>query len=62
MFEITVKVSDESQTLTEKFLCYQEDVKLNHSDVYLIETIKSVVDKFKGSEPADVQIKIKMEW
>ena len=62
MFEITVKVSDDSQTLTEKFLCYQEDVTLNQFDPYLTETIKSVVDKFKGNEPADVQIKIKMEW
>jgi hypothetical protein len=62
MFEITVKVSDESQTLTEKFLCYQEDVTLTQLDPYLIETTKSVVDKFKGSEPIDVQIKIKMDW
>ena len=62
MFEITVKVSDESQTLTEKFLCYHEDVTLTQLDPYLIETIKTVTDKFKGTEPPNIKIKISMEW
>jgi len=59
--EISVKVSDEEQTLTQKYLRYENDIRLSHDCPHMQEMVKETVDKFKGT-PTDVIIKIKYTW
>ena len=58
--EITIKVSDDEQTLTQRDLVY-EDVHLSCDD----ETLKAMVSKahadFSGV-PQETVVKIKMVW
>ena len=62
MFEITVKVSDGEITLTERFLHYDPNITLSHSDPILGGIIQGVVDKFQGLDKPDVSIRIKGGW
>lgn len=61
MIEITVKVSGDDTTLTEKFLIHEEGMKLSHDDDKLRSLVDSVTQKFKGIF-TDVLVKIKYTW
>lgn len=67
MFEITVVVkgeneySGDSQTLNRKFVCYEENVSLNHDDPYLLKIVQETVEDFNGNVD-DTSLKIKMVW
>jgi hypothetical protein len=63
MTEITIKISDDEQTLTEKFLDYSEKIILSHDCPILMDYVKTVRDKFHSEgKPVDILIKIKMDW
>lgn len=59
MIEISVKVSNEEQTLTQKFLEYSEDIVLSENDPKIESMIQQTISKFKGI-PSDVVFKAKM--
>ena len=61
MIELSVKVSDDDQTLTEKYLLHEEGLVLSHECRQLDEMVTKTVQKFKG-EPKDVLIRIKYTW
>lgn len=61
MFELSVTVSDEESSYTQKFLVYDEGIVLSHTDPELMRMVKETVDKFVGT-PDDVVVKIKFTW
>ncbi len=61
MIEISVKVSNEEQTLRTKHLDYSEDIVLSKDDSKLNEYVEKTVKDFKGV-PEDVVLNIKMVW
>ena len=61
MIEVKVKVKDDEQTLTQKFLVHEEGMKLSHDDENLSHMVKDTIEKFKG-QPDDVLVKIKYTW
>lgn len=61
MIEIAVKVSDEDQTLTQKFLVHEEGIILSHEDPILSKMVQDTVNNFKGKVD-DVVVKIKYQW
>ncbi len=61
MIEISVKVSNEEQTYTKKYLEYSEDLVLNHEDPRLAEFVKQAMGEFKGIVE-DVVVRAKMVW
>ena len=61
MIEISVKVSDSDQTLTQKFLCSEEGISLSHDDKELSKMVNETLSKFKGVAE-DVLVKIKYTW
>lgn len=57
---VKVKVSNDEQNYTKKFLCY-ETLTLNREDPLLVEMVEGTVKDFKG--PAeDVNITFSMVW
>lgn len=64
MFELSIKVKGEDQTLTDKHLVYEKGVTLSKDDQVLHGLVTEIIKRFKatGCEPEDVQIKIKMDW
>ena len=61
MIEISVKVSDSDQTLTQKYLCAEEGIRLSHDDPELAKMVNETLSKFKGVAE-DVLVKIKYTW
>lgn len=61
MFEVTVRVKGDDQTLNKKFLVYEKEVKVNHDDEYLKYIVESTLKDFKGDVDS-VRVKISMEW
>jgi hypothetical protein len=59
--EITVKVCDDEQTLTQKFLSYEKSISISHDDPVLKSMVEQTIAKFKGN-PTDVIVKIKYTW
>jgi len=61
MIEVTIKVADDEQTLTQKFLIHEEGLVLSHDSLALKGMVDETVGRFKGS-PTDVLVKIKYQW
>ena len=61
MIDVTVKVCDDDQTLTQKFLVHEEGLKLSHDDPELNKMVSDTLLKFKGVAK-DVLVKIKYTW
>ena len=68
MIEITVKVSNSEQTLTQKFLHHcdipggeGQCLMLSHDDEQLSQMVNETISKFKG-QAEDVVLKIKYTW
>lgn len=61
MIEVKVKVKDDEQTLTQKFLVHEEGMKLSHDDQNLSQMVNDTIAKFKGI-PEDVMVKVKYTW
>lgn len=61
MFELTVRVKGDDQTLNKKFLVYDESVQLNHDNKYLKDLVEGTLKDFKGNVD-EVKLKISMEW
>ena len=59
--EITVKVSDDEQTLTQKYLRYETDIRLSHDCTHMQEMVRETLDKFKG-QAQDVVVRVKYTW
>jgi hypothetical protein len=61
--EVSVKVSDEEQTLTQKYLHYPQNSELfiSHEDTELKRMVEETIGKFKG-QPTDVIVKFKYVW
>jgi len=61
--EITVKVSDDEQTLVQRFLIHSQEpaIHLSHEDPSLKSMVEHTIAKFKG-DPTDVLVKIKYTW
>lgn len=61
MFEFTVIVKGEDQTLRRKFLIYDRNVELNFDDEILKEAVLETTNDFSGDDYT-VRVKIDMEW
>lgn len=61
MIEIKISVSDDEQTLHQKFLVHTEGMRLSHDDPELSAMVKIVKDRFKGT-PTDILIRFKYTW
>ena len=61
MIEITVKISDDIQTLTQKFLQNEDGIYLSHDCNELKEMVEQTISRFKG-DPRDVVVKITYPW
>jgi hypothetical protein len=61
MFEVTIRVKGDDQTLNKKFLVYEKEVKVDHDDEYLKDIVESTLKDFKGDVDS-VRVKISMEW
>lgn len=61
MFELTVKIKGEDQTLNKKFVVYEKSVQLTHDDEYLKDVVEGTLKDFKGNVDS-VTLKISMEW
>ena len=61
MIDVTIKVRDDEQTLTQKFLVHEEGLKLSHDDPGLTKMVNDTIANFKGN-PTDVVVKIKYTW
>lgn len=61
MIEISVKVSGDDQTLTQKYLLHEEGISLSHDDATLTKMVQDTIANFKG-QPEDVIVKIKYTW
>ena len=61
MLEVIVRVKGEDQILNRKFLCYEENVQMNHDDPHLKKMVEATISDFKG-EVEDVLVKIKYTW
>lgn len=61
MFELSVTVSDEESSYTQKFLVYNEGITLSHTDPELSGMVQDTIKKFVGT-PDDVVVKIKFTW
>lgn len=62
MIEISIKISADDLTLTEKFLIHEEGISLSHDDPVLSKMVNDVLKKFNSQTPPDVLIKIKYVW
>lgn len=61
MIDVTVKVSDDEQTLTQRYLIHEEGMRLSHDDPVLSAMVNETIEKFKG-QANDVLVKIKYTW
>lgn len=61
MIEVCIKVRDDEQILSQKFLIHQEGMKLSHDDPELSKMVQDTIAKFKG-QATDVLVKIKYTW
>ena len=60
--EISVKVSDDDQTLVQKFLHYPTaPLAVSHEDPDLSRMVNDTIEKFKG-QATDVIVKLKYTW
>lgn len=60
--EISIKVSDDDQTLVEKIIVYDNDsITLSHDCQVLKDMVEATVAKFKG-QPSDVVVRFKYTW
>lgn len=61
MIEVSVKVRDEQNTLTQKYLIHEEGLVLSHDSLALKAMVEETIANFKG-QAQDVIIKIKFVW
>lgn len=61
MIEMKISVSDDEQTLHQKFLVHAEGMRVAHDDPDLARMVNSVVSRFKGT-PKDIIIRFKYTW
>lgn len=61
MIELSIKVSDDDHTVTQKFLLHEEGLSLSHDDIQMKRMVEDTIAKFIGS-PKDVLVKIKYTW
>ncbi len=61
MIDVTIKVCDEDQTLTQKFLVHEEGLRMSHDDPELTKMVDDTIAKFKGNA-TDVVVKVKYTW
>jgi hypothetical protein len=61
MIQIKIKVSNEEQTLTEKYQEHEEGLRLAKDDPKLSEMVNRTMNKFTGVVDR-VQIKAEFEW
>lgn len=61
MLEISVRVSNEEQSYTKKYLEYSEDLVMNHDDPRLAAFVQQAIGEFKGTVD-DVTVRVKMVW
>lgn len=61
MIELSIKVSDDENTLTSKYLIHEEGISLSHDDLTLSKLVQETLAKFKG-EVKDVLIKVRFAW
>lgn len=61
MIELSIKVRDEQNTLTQKYLLHAEGLTLSHDDATLKKMVEETIANFKGIVE-DVIIKIKFVW
>jgi hypothetical protein len=61
MIELAIKISNDEQHYTQKFLIYKEDIVLNRNDPELLRMLKETMENFKGPVE-DVLVKIKFTW
>lgn len=61
MIEIKVKVQGDDQTLVEKFLINDENLRLSKDDPEMFKLVDETIKKFKGSVE-DVVVGIKWQW
>ena len=58
--EISIKLSNEEQSFTQKFLSYDQ-IQLTHTDPTLQDYVRQTKEAFKGNVD-DCVIKIKFVW
>ncbi len=67
MIEISVKVSNEEQTLVQKYIHYplvgkpETSLMISHDDSELARLVNEAISKFKG-QADDVIVKFKFVW
>lgn len=61
MIEISIKVSGDDRTLTQKFLLHHEGLCLSHDDLKMNDMVKLTTDQFVGVVE-DVLIRVKYTW
>lgn len=61
MVEITVRVSNDEQRFTQKFLSYEEHVGCSKSDPILSPMVEEAIKNFKGTVE-EVHVKLTMIW
>lgn len=61
MIEVSIKVRDDSNTLTQKYLLHSEGLSLSHEDATLKKMVEETIANFKGIAQ-DVIVKIKYVW
>ena len=59
--EIAITVKDSEQSLTQRHLLYQSEMKLSHEDQILAGLVEGAIKNFHGT-PNDVVVKLKMQW
>ncbi len=59
--EVSVKVSNEEQTLTQKFIHHSDNLRISHDDPELTKMVDDTIAKFKG-KATDVVVKVKYTW
>lgn len=63
MFELTVKVKDDEQTLNHKHLVYDENVQLSHDDLVLKKHVNNAINDFQGNkDDMEITLRIKYVW
>jgi len=61
VIEISVKVSNDEQRLTQRFTHYDPPITASMADPQLNQMVQSTIENFKGNVD-DVLVSIKMVW